>query len=61
MWHWMRLDNQGTLIEEVSSVPAMRLVVEPSNNVDNARIRWMTSLGRDLGTFCIETDFSEIS
>ena len=54
-----RLDNQGTLMEGASSVPAMRLVVEPSNNVDNARIRWMTSFGQ--GTFlersALETDF----
>ena len=54
-----RLSNQGTWIEAGTSAAAMRLVVEPSEDVENARLRWMTSFGR--GTFlersALETDF----
>ena len=54
-----RLSNLGTRIEADTSAASMRLVIEPSSDVDNARMRWMTSFGR--GTFlersALETDF----
>jgi hypothetical protein len=54
-----RLTNQGTWIESDISAASMRLVIEPSSGIDNARMRWMTSFGR--GTFlersALETDF----
>lgn len=54
-----RLANLGSIIEEASSVASMRLVVGPSDDIENARMRWMTAFGQ--GTFlersAFETDF----